>query len=46
LLYCCCPQFELLAYGNCWGSVANLRINGALGHFPIYSTNYDSSGKK
>jgi hypothetical protein len=39
-------QFELLAYGNCWGAVTNLKINGASGKFPVYSTNYDSTGKK
>jgi hypothetical protein len=38
-------QFELLANGNCWGAVTNLKVNGAK-HSPVYTTNYDSSGKK
>jgi hypothetical protein len=38
-------QFELLANGNCWGNVVNLMVNGAK-HYPVYTTNYDSTGKK
>jgi hypothetical protein len=38
-------QFELLANGECWGSVNNLMVNGQK-HFPVYTTNYDSTGKK
>jgi hypothetical protein len=38
-------QFELLTNGNCWGSVKNIQVNGAK-HYPVYSTNYDKSGKK
>jgi hypothetical protein len=38
-------QIELLANGNCWGSVSNLTVNGVK-HYPVYSTNYDKTGKK
>jgi hypothetical protein len=41
----CALQFELLANGDCWGSVANLMVNGQK-HYPVYTTNYDSTGKK
>jgi hypothetical protein len=41
----CISQFELLANGGCWGSVKNIQVNGQK-HFPVYSTNYDNSGKK
>jgi hypothetical protein len=38
-------QFELLANNNCWGSVTGLMVNGQK-HYPAYTTNYDSKGKK
>jgi hypothetical protein len=45
LLHCHSLQFELLANGNCWGNVVNLMVNGQK-HYPVYTTNYDSTGKK
>jgi hypothetical protein len=38
-------QFELLAYSGCYGAITDLVVNGQR-HYPIYSTNYDGSGKR
>jgi hypothetical protein len=38
-------QFELLAYDSCWGSVANVTVNGAKQSF-VYDRNTNQAGER